>query len=362
MSSLLDYLDWRGDLKVDFSHPFNTVDAMILARISYFPLNHIRFTEKETIAELMGHAASLSKDLFNWPDDHVLARKLALSKRFRDMKIENFRLENDDAIEKQFGAVTIWLRPGVAYISFLGTDSSLSGWKEDFNMTFMDEVPAQAAAAEYFKRFVFKHPLSKVYLGGHSKGGNLAIYTAVTASDLGQRRIKKVYNFDGPGLNKHLLEKDKGRPVSSKIESFIPQDSLIGRLLEHREKVTVVESSAAPLYQHDIYTWNIEGNDLVRSASTHQSDFNDRVLKKWLEHASLEERKAFIDSCYQVLKKSHIGTPIDVALGGVKNVPAILKAYRQIDKPSRKVIVETFKKLAGVYFAERKTEKGTKKK
>ena len=323
---------------------------MVLARVSYLPLSRLRFSRDETLGDVSAKLRRLATKDFAWPEDEELTRLLGEARRFRDMRIEKFVLDKDESIEKQFSAVTIWAKPRVAYISFFGTDDSLAGWKEDFNMVFMDEVPAQTAAVKYLKSFVWRHPFSRVYLGGHSKGGNLAIYAAVTASDFKQRRIKKVFNFDGPGLRKKLAERDAGRPVTQKIESYIPQDSLIGRLLEHREKITVVQSNAKPLLQHDLYTWEIDETQAVRSKSTKQSDFNDRLITRWIENASEEEREIFVEACFEILKKSQVGNPMQLALAGAKKVPALVGAYKKIDKSQRKAITEMVKKLIAAYY------------
>ena len=347
---MLDYLRWRGDLKISRKNPFNTVDAMILARVSYLPLDRTRIANGETLGDVAERLKRLTTKDYRWKDDEELVQLLTESRRFRDMKIENFVLDNDEELEKQFSAVTIWAKPRLAYISYLGTDSTLYGWKEDFNMAFMDEVPAQTAAVAYFKRFTWRHPFTRIILGGHSKGGNLAIYAAVMASDFKQLRIKKVYNFDGPGLRKKLADKDAGRPVIQKIESFIPQDSLIGRLLEHREKFTVVKSNAKMLLQHDIYTWEIEEAEPVKSVSTKKSDFNNRALTKWLENVGEDERKVFINTCFEVLKKSQVGNPMTLALTGIKNVPALVNAYSDLDKEARKNITAMVKTLLRAYY------------
>ena len=350
MKNMLNYLRENGEARVSRRAPFNEIDAMILARVSYLPLTRTRIGRGETLGDIATRLKRLTTKDFAWKDDEELVQLICESPRFRDLKVERFVLENDETKEKQFAAITIWVKPRLAYLSYLGTDETLYGWKEDFNMVFMDEVPAQAAAVQYLAGFLRRHPFSRAILGGHSKGGNLAIYAAVTASDLKQMRIKKVYNFDGPGLRKKLADRDAGRPVVQKIESFIPQDSLIGRLLEHRERFTVVKSGAKPLLQHDIYTWEVAGRKLVRAEATRRSEFNDRALTKWLEKASEEERKAFIETLFEVLKRSRVGNPMQLALSGVKNVPTLVKAYSGLSKEQQKSVTGMAKKLVKSYY------------
>ncbi len=255
MANLLDYLKWRGDLRISSAHPLNDIDAMIFSRISYLPFNKIPFHPNSSISSALKKMQSLDKSAFNWSEDRNLVDLLIESPRFKYLRLLFYRRENDSSVAKQFSAIAIRFSARDFFLSFLGTDGTIYGWREDFNMALGAEVPAQAEAKKYLYDFYRRHPLSSLYLGGHSKGGNLAVYAAVTAPDKIQHRIKKVYNFDGPGLSKELLKQDLGFSILPRIESFIPQDSVIGRLMEHREKFTVVKSVAKDLMEHDIYSW-----------------------------------------------------------------------------------------------------------
>ena len=250
----------------------------------------------------------------------------------------------------KFSAIAIRLRPREYFLSFAGTDDTNNGWREDFNFTFMDETPAQAEARKYFHDFAKTHPLSRLYLGGHSKGGNLAMFATIKSPDRLQRRLIKIYNFDGPGLNQRLLAKDRGQSVLAKIESFIPQDSLIGRLLEHQEKFTVIKSTAKSFYQHDLYSWQILGNNFILAEPTKSSIFNDRVISHWLEQATPEQREHFVEAAFLVLRDSKVETPVRLVSNLYKTVPAVLKTYTKISKDERKAISSMLIKLAESYI------------
>jgi hypothetical protein len=230
------------------------------------------------------------------------------------------------------------------------------GWREDFNMTFMDEIPAQIEAQKYLRKIAYKHPFTSIYLGGHSKGGNLAIYAASTASDILQMRIAKVYNFDGPGLTKKIASLDTGVKVTPKILSFIPQDSVIGRLMEHNEKFVVIKSSAKDLFQHDLYTWEVIGTEPVKSSASDRSVFVDKTISRWLAAATNDERKIFVDVLFEFIQKAGAKNPMDLALHWNSNVPRIMKSYMGMPKEHRKAATAILKKLVDSFFIIRREE------
>ncbi|MDO5481128.1 MAG: DUF2974 domain-containing protein [Candidatus Saccharibacteria bacterium] len=349
MANVLNYLNWRGDIPFSAEEPFNNVDAMILARVSNIPFEKITFSPYETFRTVAKKFQGFNPKIFPIDHDSELLKLLAISRRFQNLRLSRFIHDSDAKIIKQFSAITIRLRPREYFLSFAGTDDTNTGWREDFNFMFMNETPAQADAREYFRNFVKIHPLSRVYLGGHSKGGNLAMFAAIKNPDRLQRKLIKVYNFDGPGLTKELRLKDRGESVIGKIESFVPQDSLIGRLLEHQEKVSVIKSTAKNLYQHDIYSWEILKTDFVPAEPTKASIFNDRAISRWLEQATPSEREHFVEAAFLVLKDSKVETPMRLAVNFRKNIPAVLKTYTKISKEERKAISSMLMKLAESY-------------
>ena len=353
VANVNDYLIWRGDLPINKRHPFNEVDALVLARVSYLPFFKVGFSRRETLGSLTAKMADFKTKDFIWPDDQPFARLLAQSRRFRNLLVTNYARHNDPKIEKQFSAVTVHLNYREMFLSFFGTDNTLNGWKEDFNMAFMETVPAQAEGLRYTRQLARRFRWKKMYLGGHSKGGNVAMYAAVMAPDSLQRRIMRVFNLDGPGLSSGLIARDVGESILPKIVSVIPQDSVIGRLLEHREKVLVVKSEAKRLYQHDLYSWQVGYKSLVRSETTKRSDLVDKTITTWLYSATPEQRKTFVDGMFEILAAAEVETPFDILEKWYTYVPAMVKSYREIPKDERKVIMEVWRKLAESYFKSR---------
>ena len=341
-----DYLKWRGDLRISPTRKFNAVDAMVLSRVSYLPFDRIQLTAGDALEDVTQKMLHLKREEFAWPDDYDFVRLVGESRRFGLMRVSDFVKRNDPKMEKQFSAVTIHISPKEMFLSYFGTDGSLYGWKEDFNMVFMDTVPAQIEAANYFRRLSRKYPWKRVRLGGHSKGGNVAMFAAVSAPDVRQHKIIQVYNFDGPGLSKKIAALDDGMlSILPRIQSFIPQDSVIGRLMEHREKFEVVKSTAVDMYQHDIYSWEVGPEAPVKATATKKSEFIDKTITKWMESATKEQREVFVKVAFEILEKSGAGNPIQAYEKWKSKLPAMIRSYREVPKEDRKVVVEVLRKL-----------------
>jgi hypothetical protein len=357
MENINTYLRWRGDLKISKRHPLNIPDAVILARISYLPFDKIILDNHETVFSATEKMLKLKPKDFRWPDDSEFVKNLNQSRRFSPMRLTHYMKNNNKDIEQQFSAITVHLGGTSMYLSFFGTDDTITGWKEDFNLTILDVIPAQKIGAEYTRTLMRRYPHKKVYLGGHSKGGNIAMYAAITMPDQAQYRLKSVFNFDGPGLREDIRNLDKGVSVLPKIHSYIPQGSIIGRLLNHAEEFTVVESTAKGIYQHDVYSWIVDRDHFRLSTTTKASDFANDTIDRWLASASIEERKIFLDGMFGVFQKNDIDNPVIFIQNWTKALPKVLKSYRNIPKEERKIITSVWKKLGQSFMATRRAER-----
>ncbi|MBP5674852.1 DUF2974 domain-containing protein [Candidatus Saccharibacteria bacterium] len=355
MSNINSYIASKKE-RIGLFSPYNELDALVFARVSYLPLHKIRLKKNETVGSICRKLSEkLERKDYAWPDDYDYVEALKNTPRFSKKKVTNYVRRNSTSLEKQFSALTIHLSPLKMYVSFFGTDDSLTGWKEDFNLAFLDHIPAQTEAKKYFKKVSKKYFLKKVYLGGHSKGGNLAIYAAIVSPDALQKRIKKVYNYDGPGLRKGTMALDTGsEKVTKKIQSIIPQGSVIGRLFEHNEEIKVVKSNAKRLYQHDIYTWEISGDSFVESKNTKRSDIVDKTITTWLERASKAERKVFINVIFEALSDADVNNPLELKSKWLRVMQVGLKTYVNLPKEDRKTIFEVWKKLGSSFMKARK--------
>ena len=361
MANINDYLLWRGDILIDDKYKFNEIDSMILARFSYLRFDKIELKPKETISSISEKMKDLDNSEFLYNGDKELITYLGKSKRFKDMIITDYIKTYEKEIEKQFGAVTIHISDKEMYISYIGTDSTISGWKEDFNMSFMDSVPCQIEGKNYLERISKKYRKSKIRIGGHSKGGNVAIYSAITAHKDIKKRIIKVYNYDGPGFNKNIIEKYKNDPIINKIETYIPQDSVIGRIMNHEEKCTISLSTEKGIYQHDIYSWQVLKDDLLKSDNlTYNSEIVNKTLTDWLNNTTAKQRKIFIDGVFELFYATEAKTFGEISKNLSTNIITILKAYNEISEEDKKTITEMIKIFTKTYISAIKEQETCK--
>jgi len=236
--------------------------------------------------------------------DLDLLKAVAESARFDNIRMSFYRSVLIPEEDTQFAAVTIFLEDGSAYIAFRGTDNTLTGWKEDFNMSFQSSIPAQHLALAYVQEFTAAHPIP-IWMGGHSKGGNLAVYAAAKCGQLLQKRIVGVYSQDGPGFSEAMMNDPGYRSILPKVRSYVPQSSVIGMLLEHEEPYTIIKSNQIGIMQHDPYSWQVLGADFLKVEElTADSRFLDRTFRNWLSQMTNEERSEFFDTVFELLEST----------------------------------------------------------
>lgn len=316
--NLFDYLARRGAVPLSQAPP-GPVDGLILSVLSYIPFGPL------VPAGLEG-AVPLGRAAGQWlalpescrgrracEENRRLLQALAGASRFSSLKLACAadRLAPDE--ESQFAALAVLLEDGSAFLSFRGTDNTLVGWKEDFNMSFLEIVPAQRAAADYVRDFARRFP-GPLVLGGHSKGGNLAVFGAALAPVRCRDRIRAVYNFDGPGFTDYLLSQPGYWELLTRLHTFVPQSSVVGMLLTHEEPYTVVRSDRAGLFQHSPYSWQVEGEGfLCLERVTAGSRLVDRTLKDWLAALTPQQRERAVDALFTLLTSGR-ATHMDEAL------------------------------------------------
>ncbi|WMI80535.1 Mbeg1-like protein [Anaerotignum sp. MB30-C6] len=355
MTNVFDYLLWRGDLTLEQS-PLQDVDSLILSCLSYHffteVLNQYDATPV-TIEELAQRVKALPQEKLHMrdPQDIVLLQLMGKSERYKNMEVCFYVDHVDIEKEAQFSAITILLGDGTFFISYRGTDLTLIGWKEDFNMSFLDFVPAQIAAAAYLL-YVAENLTGKIRLGGHSKGGNLAVFAAAVCPVNVQERIVCIYNHDGPGFQEGMLRFQGYKDIGPKIYSFVPQSSIIGMLMSRQGGYTVVKSAEKGLLQHDPYSWEVYGKDFVRLESVSiESKFWDRTLKNWLKALTPEKREKFVDALFELLSMTHADELGEVVLSPF-NAFRTLQTLKDEDEETKKAIFDGLRLL---WISVRKT-------
>lgn len=345
MANLFDYLHWRGDLTFE-QVPFNDIDSLILSRLSYLPFDHIvpeSFQESITIAQAneLFFASEEAPSQVILQEDIPLLEQVSASERFGQLKLSGYVNQVDLEKEKQFAAVVIQINPKCYYVSYRGTDLTIVGWKEDFNMSFTTPVPAQEEAVRYLEQ-VGSTLKGNFIIGGHSKGGNLAVYAAAFCSKKLQERILAVYNNDGPGFDSFVLKTEGYQNIREKIKTFVPQSSVVGMLLQHEEEYFVIHSTQLGLMQHDLYSWQVVRDQFVYlDTVTDGSKFIDQTLKTWVASLEPEQREQFVDALFSIFEQTKATSLKELTDNWYTNAKVMLKSLRNMDESMRQIISET---------------------
>ncbi len=354
MANMMDYLLWRGDLTFEQAE-FNEVDNLIFSELVYVDFRDIVpvvganetislkeasdiFFEHHTDEEIEAKVSSTKMAAF-------LMREMAKTTRFKDIKLSNYIDDIDLKEQSQFCAMTIKLDDGSLFVSYSGTDNTIVGWKENFNMSFLEQTPGQIKAVEYLNEVVPSRQ-KKIRIGGHSKGGNLAVYASVYCRESIQKRILAIYSNDGPGFAEGMIRSEAYHKMLPKIHTIIPESSIVGMLLEHEEEYKVVESSQTGPMQHDAMSWEVLGTSFVHVKSvTEQSVLLDKTLKAWIRQMDGKEREKFVDTLFGILEDGEIRTIDDLANMKWKQFLELLKIRNTLGHKNQEILKKTLKLL-----------------
>ncbi len=354
MENIIDYLKSIKDLLFG-EKPFNELDALVLSRLSYIDFRSIlkstKYWSKKKLTDVINEIfieKEKSNYRFRLKEDMQLLDILRSSLRYRECYIKSYVYDTDIEEVKQFSALTFISeepKQKFMFIAFKGTDGTLTGWKEDFNMAYLETVPAQVEAAKYLKKITRFSSFKTIYVGGHSKGGNLAVYAASQVRKNIQNNIKEIYSFDGPGFNEDFLNTDGFKNVQEKISLYTPQSSIIGRLLSRNYKTYIVQSKKKLLYQHNIYNWKIENNDFIKlDKFTFLSNKIDKVLKDSLSKTTLEERKVIVDELFDIVKDLSKDDVIDFGDGMLDFFKRFKNTFKTKSKQTQELLLALFSK------------------
>lgn len=357
--NIIDYVIAAKDRFGD--SPLNPVDSLVLSQLSYSKMERVlaETGDREPRIRDFFRGEFFSR-LFN--DDISDERNLELfafasaSPRFRDLPVKYLEARIDEASETQFAAMTFELDENTDYVAFRGTDGSILGWKEDFNMSFMEEIPAQRLAADYLNRH-FSNPGSsrRLILGGHSKGGNLAIYAGLKAEPRVRKLILQIYSHDGPGFRPDVLKELEDIREEEKIpvRRLIPDSSVIGMLMSSTDDYEVVDCEGVGIMQHYAYAWHVYGNDFEYCGDLSQAGkYNGRMIRDWLASASYEERENFCDTLYRLLTENGIYTLTDLKNLTAPKIVSIVASLGETDEESRKNFFRILRALASAALTQ----------
>lgn len=358
MGNIMDYISWRGDLSFEQSQ-FNEVDNLILACFSYVNLDGIsavtkqkgiglkkltkEFMKLHTMKELEADKSFIRLAPF-------MMMEMAKSVRFGKCVVRNYVNDIVTEAEQQFAAMEIVLEDGTSYVSFRGTDDTIIGWKEDFNLS-TGVVPAQKRAIEYLQK-ISEHTDGMLRVGGHSKGGNLAIYGSVMCKSA-HEKILEIYSNDGPGFSREFQELPETKEMMPKIIRIIPEYSIIGTLLEHEKEPVIVASSSKGLLQHDGFSWEVQGPALVRRDSLNKTALRFiEILHKWIDGIDMEQKRLLIEDLFATLQASGYENLSEVQSGGLKSLAAMVKRVEKFAPESRGMMQELLTAICGGWLEQ----------
>lgn len=351
IGTIIEYLKEYGNLSFRES-PMNEVDSLVLCQFAYLKFDGIVPGMEENLPSVK------LKNLEEHPDyerlyaderyekvNRKLVTAMLAGKRYRNMKINCYVNFIEKEWETQFSAVTLLLDDGTIYVAFRGTDETIVGWKEDFNMAFLSPVPGQAYSVEYLNA-VGSRLHRPFYVGGHSKGGNLAVYSSMNCRPEIQDRIIKIYSMDGPGFRPEVLKDANYSIIARRVEKILPHSSLVGMLFESDMRFKVVESRTFGLLQHNPYTWLVKDGKLVEVKDIYESRKQmDNTLNEWILSLDEGQLRVFVDTLFQVINASQAEDLIQFTTEWRKSMNGIVAALKEVDEQTAGILKEVIKAL-----------------
>lgn len=367
MGNIISYLEEYGEYTFK-NLPFNEVDALVLSQFSYLKLDGLipKLVEDESpvsflsLAEHMDEQAVFADERYE-KDNRRLFEHMLRSKRFSNMRFNYYANVINEQVETQFCAMTCFLEEALPIVIFRGTDENFVGWREDFNMAFKKPVTGQYLAKMYLAK-VGERILTDFMLGGHSKGGNLAVYSSMNTEPNIRKKIKGIYSFDGPGFRPEILKSEDYDSLADRILKYIPGSSIVGMLLEEHENYRVVESSSFGLLQHNPYTWKVNGHSFVEKKTLDKgSRFMNKALNEWLLTLDEEQLEIFGETLFYILEGCAMKNMIEVAHDWKKGVNNMIQTSKKVDEETRDKIHQILKNLGEIIIDNAKEDFGKKK-
>lgn len=346
--NIIDYIKWRGDLTMDIV-PFNHLDALLFSQLSMLRLDEVLIKEGEQISLSIKKAVKLFKEL-NIEDKYDLGLILPKeiieafymmgeSPRYKNLILDNYVNNICSSEQTQFSALTIDLGYNTRVVSFSGTDDTLIGWKENFNMLFVSTTAGQSSSCDYLSKVSrrWRH----IYVCGHSKGANLALYSTLHVNSHVQKKIEKTIGFDGPGLIEDINEIDDFEKNIKKVVFYVPDTTIIGALFDHYEEIKIVKSTEKGLYQHDLFSWEVLGNEFVYvDERTEESLHIEQKIKKMISEIDEATRLRLVNEGYKILSSDTADTLTKLYGEKIRIIKDYLSSDQSVQKAYRKIFLE----------------------
>ncbi|MGN1398643.1 MAG: Mbeg1-like protein [Erysipelotrichaceae bacterium] len=346
--NMIDYLTWRGDLSFETA-PFNDVDNLLCSYLSYCDLSEVvksngetitiseacrKYFETHTIEKLKGELVFISMA-------PMVFQKMAQTERYKNAKLSYCVKDISSEDDIQFYAIRIDMAKNLTYLSFCGTNDTIVGWKEDFQLCYK-QANAQLKAVEYIK--TASNKTKKFYVGGHSKGGNLALYGAMYSDKKVQDRIIRIYNNDGPGLSETLYNEQLYAKIKDKCYRIVPQFSFFGQIFRQDCQQLVIKSSQKALMQHDATSWQVEATHFVKEAELDSyADVLNQAFNLFFEGVDNQQREMLTNELFDAIDQAGIKTLSEITKDGLPVVLKLIKSLSTIDEQAKDIISKLLK-------------------
>ena len=358
-SDLFDYIKWRGDLSFSLS-PMGEIDGAMFSMATYveydiaLPDGEIEDAPVSFNYVLESYFSMDDKREIKlgliFPTDKIITMLEVMKdrERYSSLKISDFVNYINEKECCQFAAMTFHLDDGSIAVAYRGTDDTIIGWREDFNLAFLKETPSQRMAAEYLNRVADKYNNSKIYICGHSKGGNLAIYAASMCRRDVQDKIERIFSYDGPGQSSEIVASEGYERICNRIDSFIPQSSIVGTMF-NGGKYKIVNSSYRGPYQHDLYSWELDGPRFVRLPKLssrgvkNQNSFNG-IMGKMTDR----EKEGLVEIFFGAIGSTGASTLSEISSAKLKNIATVIKSLNGISKEQKDVMLGIVLKMLDI--------------
>ncbi|MBR4719905.1 MAG: DUF2974 domain-containing protein [Lachnospiraceae bacterium] len=354
MGNITDYIIEYGNKTLD-ELPFNEVDSLVLSQFSYLKFDKLLETAGHslTVGELKDNPEyeKLYADARFEGVNRGLYEAMAASRRFSGIRLHEYVNIVDPKWEIQFSAVTCVFENGFVYVAYRGTDETLTGWKEDFNMAFITPVPAQTKAVQYLNT-IAGSIRGDITVGGHSKGGNLAVYAAMKCLPDVRDRISLVYSHDGPGFAEGVLDGDDFKMIKDRIRKSVPRSSVVGMVLQTQENYEVIKCRSFGLLQHDPFNWIIDGTEFKKADNIHRYTYvKDASVNRWVSNMDHKKRQEFVELLFEIINGSGASDLNDFASNPIEMGRGMLNAVEKMNEEDRKILLGIVKELSSAINA-----------
>lgn len=356
--TIIEYLE--KEFATFIEKPFNEIDALILSQLCYLNFEHI-VPGIEAYADWINLSSLYKAELFEkmiyktlTPNSNMaMIRAICASPRYRNIKLNYFLNIYNKTNEEQFSAITYRISKNHVVIAFRGTDLTVTGWKEDFNMFFISPVPSQLTSVKYLNKIASKFA-DDITLVGHSKGGNLAVYSNAFCNNDVHKRILKVYNLDGPGFPKDILENNEFIKQQDKIVKIVPEGSIIGLMFEDENFPNIIKSHNLGFLQHDPFSWKCDGvNFVVSSEFNSNVKYLDKTFNTWVYEMNVDERKTMVDALFTLVSCLEVEGLDELGSSLIKKRDEVFKVLKEMDTETSSCIKEIVKRFLRISLETR---------